>query len=96
MLWPACYLIRQVLPVMVSDVSYDRMPIADGGAAMQAYVRMARGDIRSAAEIRRIRRALLAYCTQDTLSMVKIHERLGAVVEECAMAYFYVEEVVSS
>jgi hypothetical protein len=71
--------IKAVLPAFVKNMSYEDMEIADGGAAMEAYHEMcAVAD--SPKELKRIRTALLEYCKQDTLAMVKLLE----VIEEKA------------
>jgi hypothetical protein len=70
--------IKVTLPVLL-DISYDGLPIADGGTAVAKYARMARREITGAAAAQ-VRRDLLAYCKQDTMAMVKLHDRL---VEIC-------------
>lgn len=61
---------KAVLPVLVPDLCYQGMEVADGGMAMDAYARMCScGD---QDEIGRIRKALLEYCKLDTLGMVRI------------------------
>jgi hypothetical protein len=70
--------IKVTLPALL-DMSYDGLPIADGGTAVAKYARMARGEITGAA-VAEVRRDLLAYCKQDTMAMVKLHQRL---VEIC-------------
>ena len=65
---------KVVLPVLVPDLSYEGMEVANGGMAMDAYARMCRWN--DPAEIARIRTALLEYCKLDTLGMVRILEKL--------------------
>ena len=67
--------IKATLPVLVPDMSYEGLEIGDGDAAVAAFVKMARG-LCSAGETKRIRAALLTYCGQDTMAMVRVHERL--------------------
>lgn len=71
------YSIKNVLPALVPELSYDNMEICDGGMAMNAWHEMnemaASG---SPAELARIRRALLEYCALDTLAMARIVEKL--------------------
>jgi len=69
------YSIKRVLPVLVPNLSYDGLPIGDGGTAVAKFARMALGqyDSDQAAEIRR---QLLRYCHLDTLAMVELHRRL--------------------
>jgi hypothetical protein len=70
------YSIKSVLPVLVPELSYAELEIADGGAAMSAYHQMcaAKDDPKSLAKIRK---DLLAYCKLDTLAMVRILDCLG-------------------
>jgi hypothetical protein len=69
---------KAVLPVLVPDLSYGGMEVADGGMAMDASAKMcACGDTE---EIAAIRRALLEYCKLDTLGMVRMVEKLQAIV----------------
>jgi hypothetical protein len=69
------YSIKEVLPAMVPELSYARLAIADGMAAMQAYHEMCALD--DPAALARLRRAMLEYCRLDTLAMVRILEELG-------------------
>jgi hypothetical protein len=68
---------KAVLPVLVPDLSYEGMEVANGGMAMDAYARMCACE--DPAEIAGIRTALLEYCGLDTLGMVRILERLRGV-----------------
>jgi hypothetical protein len=70
------YSIKNVLPVLAPELSYEGLEIADGGAAMSAYHRMCavKDDPKSLAKIRK---DLLAYCKLDTLAMVRILDCLG-------------------
>jgi predicted RecB family nuclease len=63
--------IKAVLPALVSTRTYEGMEVSDGRQAGLAWDRMIHGDLVSA-ERKRVRSALLAYCRQDTLAMVKI------------------------
>jgi hypothetical protein len=67
--------IKNVLPVLVSDMSYEGMPIADGDTAMATFAYMAMGRY-EAGEAEIIKRQLLEYCGLDTMAMVKLHRRL--------------------
>ncbi|MGA3024810.1 MAG: DUF2779 domain-containing protein [Bryobacteraceae bacterium] len=69
------YSLKNVLPALVPELTYEDMEVADGGQAGLAWDRMIRGGVDSA-ERQRLRSALLAYCCQDTLAMVKILDRL--------------------
>ena len=74
--WPmrGSYSIKEVLPAMVPDLSYNGMTIADGMAAMQAYHEMC--TLEPGAELARLSKAMLEYCALDTLAMVKILEAM--------------------
>lgn len=67
--------IKSTLPVLVPDISYDDLEIADGDSAMAAFAFLARGkyDDREA-EI--MKRNLLEYCKRDSLAMVRLHQQL--------------------
>lgn len=66
--------IKRVLPVLVG-LSYDGLDVRDGDTAIARFARMARGEI-VGEEAAATRRQLLAYCQQDTLAMVRLHEAL--------------------
>lgn len=72
------YSLKAVLPALVPDLSYDHLDVADGAEAGLAWERMVRGGV-DAAERQRLRAALLKYCRQDSLAMVKILDRLSAL-----------------
>ncbi len=68
------YSLKEVLPAMLPEFSYDNLDVRDGGMAMQSYATM--NQIDDPNEIENIRKALLEYCALDTLAMVKIFEKL--------------------
>ena len=68
------YSIKEVLPAMVPELSYEGLEIANGMAAMQAYREMCGSE--SGEELEKLRKAMLEYCRLDTLAMVRILERL--------------------
>ena len=67
--------IKKTLPALVPDMSYDDLDIGDGGTAMAVFAFLAQGKY-DAAEAAAMREHLLRYCEQDTLAMVRLHERL--------------------
>ena len=69
------YSLKSVLPALVPGMTYEGMEVADGQAAGLAWGSLIASDC-SEAERQRKRKALLDYCGQDTLAMVKIIERL--------------------
>jgi hypothetical protein len=73
------YSIKNVLPVVVPELSYTGLEIADGGAAMSAYHQMCAAWYDPEA-LEQIRCNLLAYCKLDTLAMVRILDCLGEMV----------------
>ncbi len=64
------YSIKEVLPALASDLSYEELDISDGTMAMQAYHKMCTID--DPEELSEVRQNLLNYCRLDTLAMVKI------------------------
>jgi CRISPR/Cas system-associated exonuclease Cas4 (RecB family) len=72
--------IKDVLPVLVPEMSYDGLPIADGEDALVTFAYMARGAY-SPEECAVKRREMLQYCEQDTFAMVKIHEVFQKISE---------------
>ena len=71
--------LKKTLPALVSDLSYDGLEIADGDSAMVAFAYLALGKYEGGA-VGKIKRKLLDYCKQDTLSMVRLHQRLGEYI----------------
>jgi predicted RecB family nuclease len=68
--------LKAVLPALMPDLSYEDMEVADGATAGCVWESIVGGDL-DAAERTRLRDALLAYCRQDTLAMVRLVEKLG-------------------
>jgi hypothetical protein len=62
---------------MVPTMTYNNMEISDGSMAGQAYLDM--GRIGDPEELKRIRKALLAYCKQDTLGMAEIVKKMRSL-----------------
>ena len=69
------YSIKVVLPVLVSELSYKNLEIGDGESAINAFADLARGSY-ATDEAKALCNALLRYCEQDTLAMVRIHQEL--------------------
>ena len=68
---------KAVLPAFVPDMTYEGMAVADGvGAGLAWEMRLRSSD---PAECERLRIALLQYCGQDTLALVRLVERLRLV-----------------
>lgn len=70
--------IKAVLPALVPELSYKDLEIQNGAVAAESYLQTL--QLQDQAEIDRIRTALLKYCGLDTLAMVKILEKLHALV----------------
>jgi hypothetical protein len=69
------YSLKSVLPALVPQMSYEGMAVADGVDAGLAWESLIRG-IGDQAERERLRKALLDYCRQDTLALVKVLRQL--------------------
>jgi hypothetical protein len=69
------YSLKAVLPALVPDMTYEGMLVAGGQDAGLAWESLIRGGL-DQTERDRIKRALLDYCGQDTLAMVKLVDKL--------------------
>ncbi len=70
--------IKNILPAMVPELSYDKLKINSGALAMVAFHSLHQAqDLFHIAETRE---ALLEYCKMDTYAMVKIFERLEEII----------------
>jgi hypothetical protein len=69
------YSLKSVLPALVPDMTYEGMEVAEGSEAGLKWERMVRAEAGSE-ERKRLKNALLAYCRQDTLAMVRLLEVL--------------------
>jgi predicted RecB family nuclease len=67
--------LKSVLPALVSSMSYDDLLIQEGTHASLQYLQMLNPET-PPEERKKIEEALLAYCSHDTLAMVKIREAL--------------------
>ncbi len=72
------YSLKAVLPALVPELSYDGMAVANGRDAGLAWESLVNGNL-DQVERKRIKDALLDYCGQDTLAIVRILERLRLV-----------------
>jgi hypothetical protein len=69
--------LKSVAPSLVPGIDYDRLEIAEGGAASQMlYELLLKGDGMREAQRKRVRRELLRYCRLDTEALVKVHRAL--------------------
>jgi hypothetical protein len=69
--------LKYVLPALVPDMTYEGMEVADGTDSGLAWESLLRGGL-DQVERDRIRKALLDYCGQDTLAMLKLLDKLRA------------------
>jgi hypothetical protein len=72
------YSLKYVLPALVPEMSYADMEVADGQAAGLAWESLIRGKL-DGDERDRITKALLDYCGQDTLALVRLLEKLRSI-----------------
>ena len=79
-LWPfeGSYSLKVVLPAMVPELSYDNLPVANGGDASTAWLTMLNSKDKQ--EVAKLRQELQDYCHLDTLAMVKLIEKLRKLV----------------
>jgi hypothetical protein len=70
--------IKDVLPVL-TDITYEHLPIANGAVAASEYVRVAVHEP-NAADAAIVRANLFRYCEQDTLALVEVYRRLRQLV----------------
>ena len=70
--------LKKVQPVLVPDLSYKELEIREGGAALAAWPVLT-SPATPAVEKRRLRSALLRYCSLDTLAMVRILEQFRGI-----------------
>ena len=69
------YSLKSVLPALVPEMSYAGLEVADGQAAGLVWESLIGGDC-GEGESQRKKKALLDYCGQDTLGMVRLVEKL--------------------
>lgn len=72
--------IKEVLPVLVPELSYKSLKIQNGSEAYLQYLEMIAPDTRASRKAE-IKSALEAYCALDTLALVKILSVLKEVVK---------------
>ena len=71
------YSIKEVLPVLVPELSYEGLDVSDGLMAMRVYHEMCKTD--DPDKVLELRQGLLEYCRLDTLAMVKILNELNEI-----------------
>jgi predicted RecB family nuclease len=73
------YSLKAVLPALVPEMSYDGMLVANGQDAGLAWESLVRGGL-DQSERESTRKALLDYCGQDTLALVRLLAALRPIV----------------
>ena len=70
--------VKVTCPVLIPEFSYDGFDISDGltASAIFAYMMLKKYDKK---EIEKHKQNLLKYCKQDTIAMVKLHEKLYTI-----------------
>jgi hypothetical protein len=58
-------------------MTYEGLEISDGAMTSEAYFTM--GEISDPAELALLRKALLEYCRQDTLGLVRLLEKMRSM-----------------
>jgi hypothetical protein len=71
------YSLKTVLPTLVPEMTYKGLEIRDGRMASEAYFTM--GELSDSGERAKLRAALLEYCRQDTLGLVRLLEKIRAM-----------------
>ena len=65
--------IKAVLPTIAPELSYDNLEVGNGGDAQEAYLEIINPNTEGETR-QNLKSALLEYCEQDTLAMVRIVE----------------------
>jgi predicted RecB family nuclease len=72
------YSLKSVLPALVPEMTYDGMEVADGQTAGLAWESLLQSGL-DQGEYDKIRKALLDYCGQDTLGMIRLIGKLRSI-----------------
>ena len=68
--------LKMTQPALVLELSYEALKIASGSDAMAAFAYLAMGRYEDPNEADSVKNDLVEYCSQDTLAMVRLHQRL--------------------
>ena len=63
--------IKAVLPTIAPELDYSNLTVSHGGMAQDAYLDLIGKELSETDKVG-LRAALLAYCEQDTLAMLRI------------------------
>jgi hypothetical protein len=80
------YSLKAVLPALVPELSYDALEVNNGQMASNAWLQIINSE--DAVEKDLLRRQLLEYCHLDTLSMVRIVDKLREIAASAAPEAF--------
>ena len=72
------YSIKNVLPALVPDLTYDTLNIQEGGMASSSFLSMVNNTFNG--DEFKLREDLKEYCKRDTYAMVRILEKLKSLV----------------
>lgn len=70
--------IKNVLPILVPEMSYADLEIHEGATAQIRWTNSAKGHL-TTEENQKVYSDLITYCGQDTLAMVKIYQFLQSI-----------------
>ena len=70
--------IKKVLPILVPELTYDSMTVANGTDAMEAFSKIIEWEDNT--EKTKLKEDMLAYCKLDTFAMVKIFEKINEII----------------
>jgi len=73
--------LKNVLPVLVPDLSYEDLAIQDGQVASTLLERLVLGEL-PAEEHAQLKQDVLAYCERDTWATVRLFEALEQLCSE--------------
>ena len=76
------YSIKNVLPVMCPDLTYDTLEVSNGAQAVVEFENLIFGHLLHGDDKEIKLKALLEYCKLDTLAMVRIYEELKKRIED--------------
>ncbi len=74
------YSIKNILPALVPELSYQSLNIKEGATASLTISQMIEGNFKG--DLDQTKKDLLEYCKLDTLAMVKILEKIDAVLKK--------------
>ena len=72
--------IKKVLPILVPELTYDSMTVANGTDAMEAFSKIIEWEDNT--EKTKLKEDMLAYCKLDTFAMVKIYEKMKEISQK--------------